>query len=80
MTLATNAIVAWMTDYLGLAINQLRAAGQPVDEAALAHLSPAQTSAVHFFGTIPLDIDSELASLDPTGYRPLRHATSTPPR
>jgi len=36
LTLATNAITAWMTEYLGLAVEQLRSQGRPVDETLLA--------------------------------------------
>ena len=39
---------------------------------ALAHISPAHSENINFFGTIDVDIDGELAQLDPSGYRPLR--------
>jgi hypothetical protein len=41
---------------------------------ALAHISPAHSENVNFFGTIDVDIESELAKLDGTGYWPLREA------
>lgn len=72
LTPATNAITTWTTEYLGLAIDHLRAKGRRVDPELLAHVSPAQSDNVGLFGTITVDIDAELARLDPTGHRPLR--------
>lgn len=53
-------------------VNVMRAAGRRVDDEVLAHISPAHSENINFFGTIDVDIDGELAQLDPTGYRPLR--------
>ncbi len=50
----------------------LRAAGRRVDDEVLAHISPAHSENINFFGSIDVDIDAELAQLGPTGYRPLR--------
>jgi len=72
LTIATNAITTWTTEYLGLAVNELRQRGRPVDDELLAHISPAQSQNIGLFGTITVDIDHELAQLDPTGHRPLR--------
>jgi TnpA family transposase len=72
LTLVTNAIICWMTEYLGLAVEERRASGITIDDPILAHLSPAHSEPVHFFGSIPIDVDKELAQLDATGYRPLR--------
>jgi hypothetical protein len=33
---------------------------------------PAHSENINFFGAIEVDIESELAQLGPTGYRPLR--------
>ena len=71
----TNTIVAWNTEYLARAVAVLRAAGETVDDDLLAHISPALTEHVGFYGTYSFDVDSELADLDPTGYRPLRAAS-----
>ena len=60
-----------MTEYLGLAVKERRASGITIDDPILAPLSPAHSEPVHFFGSIPIDVD-ELAQLDATGYRPLR--------
>ncbi|GAA4479678.1 Tn3-like element TnAs1 family transposase [Rhodococcus olei] len=72
LTLATNAVIAWTTEYYGLAAEQLRRSGRRIDDDVLAHISPAHSENINFFGAIEVDIDAELAQLDPTGYRPLR--------
>ena len=38
----------------------------------LAHIPPAHSENINFFGAIEVDIDGELAQLGPTGYRPQR--------
>jgi len=65
-------VVAWGTEYFGLAVDSMRAAGRRVDDEVLAHVSPAHSENINFFGAIEVDIDAELAQLGPTGYRPLR--------
>ncbi len=72
LTLVTNAVVAWTTEYYGLAVASMRAAGRRVEDEVLAHISPAHSENINFFGAIEVDIDAELAQLDPTGHRPLR--------
>jgi TnpA family transposase len=41
LTLATNAIVTWTTEYNGMAVTALRRAGRDIDDAVLAHIWPA---------------------------------------
>ena len=72
LTLATNAIVCWMSEYLGLAVAALRATGRHIDDETLAHVWPTHHENVLLYGTYTVDIDAELAGLDATGYRPLR--------
>ncbi|MFJ2032321.1 Tn3 family transposase [Streptosporangium sp. NPDC087985] len=72
LTLATNAVVAWTTEYYGLAVESMRRAGRRIDDEVLAHISPAHSENINFFGAIEVDIEGELAQLGPTGYRPLR--------
>lgn len=79
LTLAANAITAWTTEYLGLAVQQLRSQGRLVDDTLLAHLSPAQSATIGLIGTITVDIDHELAQLDPTGHRALRKPSVATP-
>jgi len=76
LTLATNAIVTWTTEYHGLAVAALRRAGRHIDDEVLAHIWPTHHENVHFYGTHAVDIDGELAKLDDDGYRPLRMAPS----
>lgn len=71
LTLATNAVIAWATEYYGLAVEQMRREGRRINEEALAHISPAHSENIDFFGSIDVDIEGELAQLGPTGYRPL---------
>ncbi|OLL70165.1 Transposase [Pseudonocardia sp. Ae263_Ps1] len=56
----------------GVAVESMRAAGRRVDDEVLAHISPAHSENINFFGTIDVDIDGELAQLGPSGYRTLR--------
>ncbi len=73
LTIATNAIVTWTTEYYGLGISTLRSAGRQLDDELLAHLWPTHHENVNFYGTHSVDLDGELAKLDSDGYRPLRH-------
>jgi TnpA family transposase len=76
LTLVTNAVVTWTTEYYGLAVTEMRAQGRQVENEILAHISPAHSENVNFFGSIAVDIEHELAKLDPSGYRPLRERNS----
>ena len=75
LTLATNAIVCWSTEYHGLAVGALRQQGRIIDDEVLAHIWPTYHENVHFYGTHSVDIDGELAQLDTDGCRPLRLVT-----
>src|SRR5438132_1136724 len=63
LTLVTNAVVAWTTEHYGLAVESLRAAGRRIDDEVLAHISPAHNENINFFGSIDVDIETELAQL-----------------
>ncbi|MGW5691186.1 Tn3 family transposase [Streptomyces asiaticus] len=78
LTLLTNSVVTWTTEYYGLVIAQMRVEGRAVDDELLAHISPAHSENVNFFGTINVEVDTELAKLDPAGYRPLRVPRTEP--
>jgi len=71
LTVLTNAIVAWTTEYLGLAADQLQADSRQIDNQVLALISPAHNENIDFYGTFSFEVDQELAQL-PGGYRPLR--------
>ncbi|MFI5634722.1 Tn3 family transposase [Streptomyces sp. NPDC051664] len=72
LTVLTNSVVTWTSEYYGLAVAQMRAEGRAVDDELLAHISPAHSENVNYHGTINVEVDTELAKLDPAGYRPLR--------
>lgn len=61
------------------ALDQLRGAGREVDAEVLAHISPARSSAVNYYGSITVDYDHELAQLDEKGHRPLRTVDTDDP-
>ncbi|WSJ00781.1 transposase [Nocardia sp. NBC_01329] len=42
--MATNAVIAWTTMYYGIAVEQMRRAGQRIDDEVLAHISPAHSA------------------------------------
>jgi len=65
-------VITWTTEYYQLAVEQLRAGGRQVPDEVLAHISPAHSENVNFFGVISVDIEAELAKLDASGRRPLR--------
>jgi hypothetical protein len=69
LTLVTNVIVAWNTAYMAAALDELRAEGQEVGEAALGHLSPALHEHVNPFGKYRFDLE---AGASRQGLRPLR--------
>lgn len=58
----------------GLVVGELRSAGREVDAEVLAHISPARSSVVNYYGSITVDYEHELAQLDEQGHRPLRTA------
>ncbi|HEY3034083.1 MAG TPA: Tn3 family transposase [Streptosporangiaceae bacterium] len=73
LTVLTNALVTWSTEYYTLAVKQLRAGGRPVPDELLSHISPGHSENINFFGVINVDIEAELAKLT-GGWRPLRPA------
>jgi hypothetical protein len=73
LTALTNAVITWSTEYYSLAVGQLRAQGRDVPDDLLAHISPAHSENINFFGVITVDVEEELAKLNPAGgWRPLR--------
>ncbi|MGI5137808.1 Tn3 family transposase [Streptomyces sp. CA-106110] len=56
--------MVWHTEYMGLAVDELCKAGREVDAEVLAHISPARSSAVNYYGEITVDYERELAQLD----------------
>ena len=76
LTLATNAVVTWTSEYNGLAVTALRRSGRDIDDAVLAHIWPTHHENIHFYGTHSVDVAGELAKLGSDGYRPLRTAAA----
>lgn len=72
LNVLTNSVIIWTTEYYSLAVRQLRAAGRDVPDELLAHISPAHSENINFFGVINVDVEAELAKLDSGGWRPLR--------
>jgi TnpA family transposase len=73
LTLLTNCVVAWRTEYYTLAVKHLRSEGRLVPDEILAHISPGHSDNINFFGVINVDIEAGLAKLT-GGWRPLRPA------
>jgi len=74
LTVLTNSVITWVTEYYQLAVQDLRAKGRAVPDDLLAHISPAHSENINFFGVITVDVEAELAKLDGAGWRPLRPA------
>ncbi|MGB7981402.1 MAG: Tn3 family transposase, partial [Candidatus Nanopelagicales bacterium] len=72
LTVLTNAVVTWTTEYYALAVARLRSQGRDIPDDLLTHISPAHSQNVNYFGIITVDVEAELAKLDTNGHRPLR--------
>ncbi len=70
--IAPEAVNDEAPEYYGLAVDSMRSSGRRVDDEVLAHISPAHSENINFFGAIDVDIEGELAQLSPSGNRPLR--------
>lgn len=73
LTLLTNCVVIWTTEYYSKAVVGLRAQGRDVPDEVLAHISPGHSDNINFFGAIHVDVEAELAKLSDS-WRPLRPA------
>lgn len=49
LTLVTNAVITWTTEYYGLAVEQMRREGRRIDNEVLAHISPTHSENINFF-------------------------------
>jgi TnpA family transposase len=52
LTVLTNAVVAWTTEYYSRAVLELRSQGRSVPDEVLAHISPGHSDNVNFFGSL----------------------------
>ncbi|MBE1582700.1 Ribonuclease G/E [Nonomuraea angiospora] len=71
LTILTNAVITWTTEYYGMAIKELRVQGREVPDELLSFIAPGHRENINFFGFIEVDIEAELAKLH-DGRRPLR--------
>ncbi|MGK5553794.1 Tn3 family transposase [Actinomadura kijaniata] len=76
LTLLTNSVITWTTEYYGMAIGELRAQGRDVPDELLSFIAPGHRENINFFGFINVDVEAELAKLV-EGWRPLRPTTVT---
>lgn len=74
LSLLTNAVVTWTTEYYGMAIGELRGQGREVPDELLSFIAPGRRENINFFGFITVDVEAELAKLI-GGWRPLRPTT-----
>ncbi|MGH3180661.1 MAG: transposase, partial [Streptosporangiaceae bacterium] len=71
LTLLTNSVICWTTEYFGMGIGELRGQGREVPDELLSFIAPGHRENINFFGFINVDIEAELAKLI-EGWRPLR--------
>ncbi|MGI5490344.1 Tn3 family transposase [Microtetraspora malaysiensis] len=78
LTVLTNSVMTWTTEYYSLSVRQLRATGRDIPDELLAHISPAHSENANFFGVITVDVEAELVKLDGGGWRPLCPTATEP--
>jgi TnpA family transposase len=69
LNLVTNAVVLWNTVYMSAVLDQLRTEGHNVDEADVAHLSPARYAHINPYGKYRFNVEAEF---NRKSLRPLR--------
>lgn len=55
---------SWNTEYDGLSLRTLVGEGQPIDDAFVAHLSPAALDHINLYGMYTVDVDAEFRRTD----------------
>jgi TnpA family transposase len=70
LALVTGAIALWNTVYLGRALDALRAQGEVIPDALLAHVAPSGWQHINLTGDYLWGADG---GLGPDGFRPLRN-------
>ena len=73
LNLVTNAVVLWNTVYMSAVLDQLRTEGHNVDEADVAHLSPARYAHINPYGKYRFNVEAEF---NRKSLRPLRQPDS----
>ena len=69
LNLVVNAVVTWNTVYMHAVLEQLRTEGHAVNDADIAHLSPARFEHINPYGKYRFDLALALRSAQ---HRPLR--------
>ncbi|GAA3466526.1 hypothetical protein GCM10018965_010780 [Nonomuraea roseola] len=64
LTILTNAVITWTTEYYGMGIAELREQGREVPDELLSFIAPGHRENINFFGFIEVDIEGEVAKLD----------------
>lgn len=59
LTPENNAVIAWTTEYYGLAAEEICGGGRRVDDDVSRPHLPAHNESINFFGAIEVDIDAE---------------------
>ena len=75
LALVTGAIALWNTVYLGRALDAMRARGEAIPDALLAHLAPSGWQHINPTGDYLWDADG---GFGPDGFKLLRNRTAPP--
>ena len=65
LTVVPNAVLAWNTVYMTAVLDHLKAEGSAVDEADVAHLSPARYQHINPYGKYHFNVDQGFERLRP---------------
>ncbi|MEV4247710.1 Tn3 family transposase [Streptosporangium canum] len=63
LTLLTDSVICWTTEYYGMGIGELRGQGREVPDELLSFIAPGHRENINFFGFINVDIEAEPAKL-----------------
>ena len=53
LTLLTNSVICWTTEYYGMGIGELRGPGRDVPDELLSFIAPGHRENINFFGFNP---------------------------
>ena len=53
LTLLTNSVICWTTEYYGMGIGELRGQGRDVPDELLSFIAPGHRENINFFGFNP---------------------------
>ncbi|MET9243020.1 Tn3 family transposase [Nonomuraea sp. NPDC003709] len=69
LTILTNAVITWTTEYYGMAIKELRAQGREVPDELLSFIAPGHRENINFFGFIEATSKPNSPNWTTAGYR-----------